>query len=169
MITAIYAQTEDEGFGLDNKLPWTTHDIDDMENFVKVTLSNKDMVMGANTFMSFPKKLSERQHIVINTKGNILSTIKGDMPDMQIHTDDPKAITETLLMEGIVNYTVIGGAKLLNQYLKDSVPDVVYVTKRKGNFLWNIKAPTFNTENYICTYKKETDNVTIYKWEKASA
>ncbi len=61
MIKLIVAMDKNGLIGKNNKLPW--HIPEELAFFKKTTMGN-DLLMGGNTFLSLPKKLPGRKHIV---------------------------------------------------------------------------------------------------------
>ena len=61
----------------------------DLQEFKKTTIGSDDfeksiIVMGSNTFKSFPSKLQDRLNYVLSTKESKIKAQNGDEPDMVI-------------------------------------------------------------------------------------
>lgn len=132
-ISIIAAIGKNLELGKNNQLIWKFKE--DMQFFKKYTI-NKPIVMGYNTFISLPKLLPNRLHIVLTSK-------KIELGEQVIVVN---SIDE--LLEKIINYPevmVIGGASIYKQMLEYS--DKMYLTeidatdKDADTFF-----PTFNHE-----------------------
>ena len=62
MIEYVWAEDKKQQIGLDGHLPW--HLPADMRHFKQETIGHP-VIMGRKTFMSFPKLLPQRKHIVL--------------------------------------------------------------------------------------------------------
>ncbi len=114
-ISIIAAIGKNLELGKNNQLIWKFKE--DMQFFKKYTI-NKPIVMGYNTFISLPKLLPNRLHIVLTSK-------KIELGEQVIVVN---SIDE--LLEKIINYPevmVIGGASIYKQMLEYS--DKMYLTE----------------------------------------
>lgn len=71
--TIVFATDENGLFGLSNTLPWKN--TDDLKHFNRITTNTFDnpiLLMGRKTFMSLPKKLEGRQHIVLSQSDTVI-------------------------------------------------------------------------------------------------
>lgn len=71
MINFIWAEDNEQHIGYKGKLPWYLPN--DLKFFKKTTL-NKVVVMGRNTFESFPGLLPNRINIVLSSKTDLVET-----------------------------------------------------------------------------------------------
>ena len=68
MFSCIFARDISNGFGYQNTLPW--HYTDDLKYFKRLT-TNSVIILGYNTWISLPKRLPNRIHIVCSSKQNL--------------------------------------------------------------------------------------------------
>lgn len=137
MIAAIGKNNE---LGKKNGLIW--HLPNDLK-FFKDTTNGKTVVMGRNTFLSLPKKLPNRKHIVVN---NIKDENFGD--DVIICDSIENTIEE------IKNYDevfIIGGASIYTQFLP-------YTNKL---YLTEINAEDNSADVYFPIFDKNEWNRTV--------
>lgn len=111
MIGTVFATDENGGFGFQGKIPW--HVPEDYAHFKRVTLGGK-IVMGKDTFLSLPKLLPNREHIVVSTT---LSPGTG----YKVYTSPE----EVLKNEGN-NFWVIGGPGLIMAFHELVGYDIAY-------------------------------------------
>ena len=95
--------------GKDNKLIWY---IPDDLKFFKDTTINHSIVMGYNTFMSLPKLLEKRKHIVLTTKNITFPEGVEVFRDKESVLDYIKKIDDDVY--------IIGGASIYKQFINDS-------------------------------------------------
>ena len=95
--------------GKDNKLIWY---IPDDLKFFKQNTINHNIVMGYNTFVSLPKLLEKRKHIVLTTK-NI------SFPDgVEVFHNKESVLDYIKNIDDDVY--IIGGASIYKQFINDS-------------------------------------------------
>lgn len=93
----------------------------DLQEFKKTTIGSDDfeksiIVMGSNTFKSFPSKLPDRLNYVLSTKESKIKAQNGDEPDMAIQSiDDFKELMLNLPENSLVS--IIGGFGLIKELL----------------------------------------------------
>ena len=93
----------------------------DLQEFKKTTIGSDDfeksiIIMGSNTFKSFPNKLPERLNYVLSTKESKSKAQNGDEPDMVIQSiDDFKELMLNLPENSLVS--IIGGFGLIKELL----------------------------------------------------
>lgn len=145
--------------GKNNKLIWY---IPDDLKFFKETTINHTIVMGYNTFISLPKLLVKRKHIVLTHK-NIT------FPDGVIKFSDKESVLKYAknINEDVF---IIGGASVYNEFInysdkmilteidaEDKLADAYFSTFNKKE--WNefiIKENNYNGLNYKHTlYKRK--------------
>lgn len=71
MITFIWAEDEKHQIGLDGHLPW--HLPQEMQHFKELTKGHS-IVMGRKTFISLPKLLPQRKHLVLSKNHTLART-----------------------------------------------------------------------------------------------
>lgn len=149
MIAAIGKNYE---LGKDNQLLWYLPS--DLKFFKEKTL-NKYIVMGHNTFKSFPKPLPKRTHVVITTKdidlGNniiVLHSVEETLKYLKDINDD---------------VYVIGGASIYRQFL--NYADKMYLTEIEENFKdADVYFPKFNHDEWESeVLKVDEENNLKYK------
>lgn len=95
--------------GKSNKLIWT---IPDDLKFFKQNTINHNIVMGYNTFISLPKLLEKRKHIVLTTKN--ISFPEG----VEVFHDKESVLEYIKNIEEDVY--IIGGASIYKQFIDES-------------------------------------------------
>lgn len=138
MISLIAAVGKNLELGKDNKLIWNIKE--DM-NFFRKTTSGHTVIVGFNTFNSFPNGLPNRKMIVISSSLN-------SIPDKNIFvtTDIPSLISKYSNSEEEV--FVIGGANIYKQFIMYA--DRIYLTEIDDECLnADTFFPVFNYENYF--------------------
>ena len=128
--------------GKNNKLIWY---IPDDLKFFKNTTINHTIVMGYNTFISLPKLLENRRHIVLTHKD-----IK--LPDSVLVFHDKESVIK---YAKYINDEVfiIGGASIYKEFINDS--DKMILTE--------IDATDNNADVYFPTFNKNDWNKEIIK------
>lgn len=171
MKNVIFAVAEDNSFGnKDGTLPWGKPIKEDMEFFMEVTKETGAVVMGATTFRSLPKKLKGRKNIVIarnNSDYRKLKTKSGDKPDLVLPYQGVifSFIDSRLESEGITNYSVIGGAKLIDSAILSGRMDCIYKTEVKGSFDSDIKLD-LSEYKILWDQLKESENIAVFEGSK---
>lgn len=129
-IILIIAIDKNGVMGHNLKLPWKLSD--DLKHFKKETL-NSPIIMGKNTYKSLPRMLPDREHIVLSTKmeGNEKISVFSSL----------KNVTE-YLKDTYEKAYVIGGAKLVEQFLKYKLIDEMIITHVNGSVKGNVKIDT---------------------------
>lgn len=109
MIKIVIASSNNGVIGVGNKLPW--HIPAEMSHFKKETMG-QNVLMGRKTWESLPSPLKGRTNIVL--------------------TSDPESVwgcdVVTSIVEALTYYddlTVIGGAKVCQQFLDQDLVDVI--------------------------------------------
>ena len=128
--------------GKDNKLIWY---IPDDLKFFKETTINHTVVMGYNTFISLPKLLVDRKHIVLTRKD-----IK--LPDEVTVFNDKESVIEYAKQHN-EDIFIIGGASIYEQFINDS--DKMYLTE--------INATDNTADVYFPQFNKDEWNQEIIK------
>ena len=133
-IKIIAAIGKNNELGINNELIW--HLKEDLKFFKEETMGHK-IVMGYNTFLSLPKLLPGRTHIVLTH-----------------HEIDNKEVIVFSNFEEVLNYLkaldeevyVIGGASIYKLFL--NVADELVLTEIDSEALADAYFPTFNKEEY---------------------
>lgn len=129
---AILAHEKDGGIGLNNSLPWGSHNSIDMKHFVNTT-TGKTVVMGYKTFESLGcKPLPKRRNIV-------LSRSEREIEGVEVMTLED-FLSHTSLHDDCV---VIGGGIIYNLLLPHC--DTVFVTQFRERF----ECDTFIDRDYF--------------------
>lgn len=103
--------------GIKDTLPWKLSD--DLKSFKKETL-NSPMIMGSKTFKSLPGILPGREHIVLS------KTMDGD-EHKSVFTSIKNAL-DYVKDSGAEKVYVIGGANIIEQFLKMNMFDELIIT-----------------------------------------
>ena len=123
--------------GKDNKLIWYLPD--DLK-FFKENRINHSIVMGYNTFISLPKLLAKRKHIVLTTK-NI------SFPEsVEVFHDKESVLSYIKNIDDDVY--IIGGASIYKQFINDSDRMILTEIDECCNEA-DAYFPTFNKSDWI--------------------
>lgn len=137
MITLIYAVSENNVIGKDNKMPWPRIG-KDLGRFEKLTL-NHPIIMGRKTKDSIPSDfmpLHDRKNIVMS---------KNMEPSEGIYV--ARNIDEALKLTGGEDSYVMGGAKIYKQFLDLGIVDKIELTKIHKSFEGDTFFPKIDLEN----------------------
>lgn len=139
LITLIAAIGKNGELGKDNNLIWKIKE--DLDFFKEATI-NKKIVMGKNTFLSLPKMLNDRVHIILTT-----STMFNDRDDIIIfHTfEELNKYLETLDEEVMI----IGGASIYEQFI--DIADKMLLTIIDSESEADVYFPQYNNEEWDIT------------------
>ncbi len=149
-IKIIAAIGKNNELGRNNNLIW--HLKEDLNFFKKETTGHK-IVMGYNTFLSLPKLLPERTHIVL-THHEI------DNKEVMIFSDFEELLSYLKTLDEEVY--VIGGSSIYKLFL--NVADELVLTEIDSEALADAYFPTFNKEEYDKELIDErTENDISYK------
>lgn len=119
-VSLIVAVSDNNGIGIDNKLPWT-HIREDMLWFIKNT-KDKVVVMGSNTWASLPSKpLLNRINVVLSSTGVALGS------DLAISASVEETISVLTTLYPDIEICIIGGAKVYNDFIPHV--DRIYLTR----------------------------------------
>ena len=138
MIYCIVAVENNQGIGFNGQMPWPRLAAD--MKWFKDSTSDNIIVMGATTWKSLGKKLSNRLNVVISSNLQVLADLT--------YSDPVDAIKELPARYSKKDIYIIGGQKLY-----DSVKelfDIFYVTEIDADY----ECDTFFDLNYV----KETCN-----------
>lgn len=150
-ITIIAAIGKNNELGYKNDLIW--HLPNDLK-FFKEKTTGKTIVMGYNTFLSLPRLLPNRKHIV-------LSSIKID--NEEVTTIDNLEDLIKFIKEIDEEVFIIGGASVYAQFAK--IADKMYLTEVENEFdLADVYFPEINKEEWnITEIGSNEDNNIKYK------
>ena len=149
-IKIIAAIGKNNELGINNELIW--HLKEDLKFFKEETMGHK-IVMGYNTFLSLPKLLPGRTHIVLTH-----------------HEIDNKEVMVFSNFEELLSYLktldeevyVIGGTSIYKLFL--NIADELVLTEIDSEALADAYFPTFNKEEYDKEVIDEhTENAISYK------
>lgn len=131
MIRAILACDDDWGIGKAGTLPWP-HNSADLKWFKHFTMGTT-MVMGRNTWNSLPvKPLPGRRHIVISKSE--FTEFGPDVTRMYL-----EYFKKYYTMFGVRNYTIIGGAQLVESCL--DIIDEFWLSHIAGSYNCDVFLP----------------------------
>lgn len=105
-LTIIAAIGKNRELGANNNLIW--HFIEDMD-FFRETTTGHPIVMGRKTYLSLPKMLPDRTHIVLTRSGASLSPEVLTLPSIEEFLDLAKNID--------TDFYVIGGGTIYKEFL----------------------------------------------------
>ena len=147
-LTIIAAIGKNNELGYKNDLIW--HLPDDLKFFREKT-TGKTIVMGYNTFLSLPKLLPNRKHIV-------LSSDKLDIKDVTSFTNLEDLIKFIKEIEEEV--FIIGGASIYKQFI--GLVDKMYLTEVESEFKEaDVYFPEFNKDEWERIELLENENNNI--------
>lgn len=131
----IVAVGKNNEIGKDNNLIW--HIKEDLQFFKNMTINQK-ILMGKNTFLSFPKPLKDRKHIVISTSL--------ELEDKSIEVF--RSIDEFLsaYKDTEEEIYVIGGASIYKAFLP--LCEELYITEIDNSFDADTYFPEFDKSEY---------------------
>lgn len=122
----IVAQTAD-GFIAKNsghEATWTSKE--DKKRFVEITKRAGVMVMGLNTFNTFPSPLPGRLHIVYSPDENARDN---NIPGVVEYTkDSPVDLIKKLEERGFTEVAICGGTTIYTMFMKSGLVETIYLT-----------------------------------------
>lgn len=160
----IVAVCNDNGIGVNNKLPWNKLN-EDMKNFSKLTIGNKNnaIIMGKNTYISIGKSLPNRTNIVIST-----TLTKNDVDDNTIILSNIEDSIKYCNESKFDEVWIIGGQSIYNDFLKLNIINFIYQTKIYENYYCDTYFPNipikYNIKS-IDKLKHDNPNVILLVWE----
>jgi dihydrofolate reductase len=147
-LTIIAAIGKNNELGYKNDLIW--HLPDDLK-FFKEKTTGKTIVMGYNTFLSLPRLLPNRRHIV-------LSANKLDIEGVESFTNLDELIEFIRKIDEEV--FIIGGASIYKQFI--DLVDKMYLTEVESEFKEaDVYFPEFDKENWEREELLENENNNI--------
>ena len=124
IINGIMACCKNKGIGLNNKLPWQLKE--DLARFKKMTIGNNNncIIMGSDTWDGI-KYLKGRDHLILSSKLNFEYKQVGNI----IKTFNSIELILKYIEERKYDQSwVIGGSKVLKQFLELNLIDRLYLT-----------------------------------------
>ncbi len=124
-VIALAAMTADGRIAryLDEPVTWTSHE--DKKLFVDVTKRAGVVVVGRQTFETFPKPLPGRLQVVLTSEPERYT----DIPGLVEHRrGEPKEVLAELWQRGYTEVVVAGGASVYAAYLRAGVVDELWLT-----------------------------------------
>ena len=122
----IVAQTTD-GFIARNsqhEATWTSRE--DKKRFIEITKRAGVMVMGLNTFKTFPSPLPGRLHIVYSPDEN---ASENNIPGVVEYTkDSPADLIKKLEERGFTEVAICGGTTIYTMFMKSGLVETLYLT-----------------------------------------
>ena len=131
----IVAVGKNNEIGKDNNLIW--HIKEDLQFFKNMTINQK-ILMGKNTFLSFPKPLKDRKHIVISTSLELEDKSIEVFRSIDEFFDTYKDSEEEIY--------VIGGASIYKAFLP--LCEELYITEIDNSFEADTYFPEFDKSMY---------------------
>ena len=117
----IAVQTAD-GFVAKDKShsPFLWSSKEDKKRFIDITKRAGVVVMGAETFKTFPKPLADRVNIVYSRSQNF--------EGVEMTQDDPVTLIKNLGDRGFKEVAICGGSSIYSLFMKAGVVDTLYLT-----------------------------------------
>lgn len=122
----IVAQTADGKIARNSnhEADWTSHA--DKKHFIEMTKKSGIMVMGLNTFKTFPSPLKNRLHIVYSDNKDAEND---NIPGVVEYTkDSPEVLLKKLEERGFKEVAICGGSTIYTMFIKSGLVEKVYVT-----------------------------------------
>ena len=120
------AQTAD-GFIAKNsghEATWTSKE--DKKRFIEITKKAGVMIMGLNTFNTFPSPLPGRLHIVYSPDENATDN---NIPGVVEYTkDSPTDLIKRLEERGFTEVAICGGTTIYTMFMKSGLVETIYLT-----------------------------------------
>ena len=141
MISIIAAVGKNNELGKNNNLIW--HFKEDMEYFKEKT-NGKKIVMGYNTFLSLPKKLENREYIILSHRDI-------NEKDITVFNDFDKLLNYVKNLDEEI--MIIGGASIYNLFIPYA--DKIYLTEIDLSEDADVYFPIFDKKNFKKNVIKE--------------
>jgi dihydrofolate reductase len=107
------AQTTDH-----SPMQWTSKE--DKARFVELTKRAGVVVLGSNTFKTFPRPLKDRLNIVYSRSQ--------EFEGVETVTDEPAELLRRLEDRGFTEVAICGGAEIYTKFMEAGVIDTIYLT-----------------------------------------
>ncbi|MDE2188150.1 MAG: dihydrofolate reductase [Patescibacteria group bacterium] len=166
--TSLIVATSKDGFiardkDKDPSTIWTSHE--DKKRFVELSKRIGTIVLGLNTFNTFPhdengnpKPLKGRRHIIYADREI------APHPDVEVTTDKPEVLLEKLNDRGIKEVAIAGGASIYRMFLDTNLVDTIYMTVEPIEFGSGVPFYKGNIEERFKLVKEEiVGNGTIFR------
>ena len=135
MITLIAAIGKNGELGKDNDLIWKISE--DLKYFKRVTM-NKKIIMGKNTFLSLPKLLEGRTHIVLSRSGV-------SSQDVLVYNNISELIEYLNSIDEEI--MVIGGASIYKEFIKIAEKMILTIVDSSSDA--DVYFPKINEKEWI--------------------
>lgn len=122
----IVAQTADGKIARNSnhEADWTSRA--DKKHFIEMTKKSGVMIMGLNTFKTFPSPLKDRLHIVYSDKDGAESE---NIPGVVEYTkDSPDILIKKLEERGFKEVAICGGSTIYTMFLQSGLVEKIYMT-----------------------------------------
>lgn len=139
MIKIIAAVGKNNELGKNNDLIW--HLPGDLRFFKRQT-EGKTVAMGRNTFNSLPKKLPNRQHIVLTD----VDKFNKDTRDVQVFFNVNEFVRQCLLKSEEDDLYIIGGASIYKIFV--GFADEIYLTEIDAQSSADVYFPEFDKSKF---------------------
>lgn len=139
MIKIIAAVGKNFELGKNNKLIWNLPG--DLK-FFKEQTAGKTVVMGRNTFNSLPKKLPNRNHVVLSD----IEFFNKDVSDVMVFDKAAEFLKHCNLEAEKDDVFVIGGASIYKMFL--DIADELYLTEIDATDEADVFFPEFDKNNW---------------------
>lgn len=147
MISFVWAEDKNHAIGYHNQLPW--HLPAELKHFKLLTMGSA-MVMGKNTFLSLPKVLPGRKHLVLTHDQALIEEYYGDLR-VRFFTSSDELIA-FLTDHQNEKFSVIGGTSVFN-LLMDQV-DILEKTEIDHQFEADTFMPAINYKKFTLVSRK---------------
>lgn len=139
MIKIIAAIGKNRELGANNDLIW--HLPGDLK-FFKEQTTGKTVVMGRNTFNSLPRKLPNRQHVVLSD----IDSFNKDVSDVKVFNNACQFLKYCDLEAEKDDIFIIGGASIYKMFI--GYADELYLTEIDAEAKADVYFPDFNKEEW---------------------
>lgn len=120
------AQTADGFIAKNSSHPavWTSKE--DKRHFIDITKKAGVMVMGLNTYQTFPSPLKDRLHIVYSPD---VDAVKNNIEGVVEYTNlTPANLINKLEERGFSEVAICGGSTIYTMFIKSGLVDTIYLT-----------------------------------------
>lgn len=152
MISLIAALDENDGIGIQNKIPW--HLPADLARFKKLTMGHH-LILGRRTFQSIGKPLPGREMIVLSRNSDY-------SPDGCLRASSLSEALDLARGKGEKEVFVVGGGEVYREALEFA--DRFYLTRVHTTVEADTRFPEWGEENWeaICTQQFPKDDRNPY-------
>ncbi len=161
MKVSIVAAMSADGFiahGHNEFAGWSSSE--DKKVFYKITKRAGVLVVGSNTYKTFPKALPGRRNIVY-TRGTI------EQDDIETTAEAPADLLKRLEQDGYEEVAIIGGATIYDMFLRAGLVTDIYLTIEPVLFGAGISlaTDTLDVPLHVVDTKMLNDNVILMHYE----